>query len=80
MIKNLINEFRIQNGRHSANMNFTKQNQHCLWHCLYMSGIQEFCDSLLASDRPIAKLEEVIEILKQDAAKNKAENPEEDKK
>lgn len=43
MIKDLINEFRRQNGRHPAIMNHREEDQNCLWHCLHMSRIREVC-------------------------------------
>lgn len=43
MIKELIDEFRKQNGRHPAIFNHYKEDQYCLWHCLYMVRIKECC-------------------------------------
>ena len=37
MLKNIINEFRQQNGRHPLDMNHHQENDHCLWHCKHMA-------------------------------------------
>jgi len=41
MIKNIINDFRRQNGRHPLDMNHHQEDEHCLWHCKYMAEIQD---------------------------------------
>lgn len=38
MLKNIINEFRQQNGRHPLDMNHYHEDEHCLWHCKYMAN------------------------------------------
>jgi hypothetical protein len=43
MIKDLIQEYRRQNGRHPANMTHYEEDQHCLWHCFHMSRVKEVC-------------------------------------
>jgi hypothetical protein len=43
MIKEIINEFRRQNGRHPLRMDDHKENQNCLWHCLHMAKTQNWC-------------------------------------
>lgn len=40
MLKNLINEFRKQNGQPLASMDWSMEDEHCLWHCKYMANSQ----------------------------------------
>jgi len=40
MLKDLINEFRQQNGKLPLAMDNNQENQYCLWHCLFMETIQ----------------------------------------
>lgn len=41
MLKNIINEFRQQNGRHPIEMGNWDEDQNCLFHCKYMAEIQD---------------------------------------
>jgi hypothetical protein len=43
MIKQIINEFRKQNGRPPVSFDDYIENQYCFWHCHYMARIQECC-------------------------------------
>jgi hypothetical protein len=43
MIKQLIAEFRKQNGRHPAKFDHYEEDQNCLWHCLHMARTQDLC-------------------------------------
>lgn len=38
MLKEIINEYRQQNGRHPVSLDNQQENDHCLWHCKYMSA------------------------------------------
>ena len=45
MIKDLIQEFRQQNGKLPARIDHYEEDQNCLWHCHHMANIQEVCHS-----------------------------------
>ena len=38
MLKNIINQFREQNGQHPVEMGNWDDDQYCLWHCKYMAN------------------------------------------
>jgi hypothetical protein len=41
MLKNILNDFRRQNGQHPLDMNHYQEDEHCLWHCKHMADIQD---------------------------------------
>jgi hypothetical protein len=43
MIRQILNEFRQQNGKPSLAIDNYEENQNCLWHCFHMSRIQCLC-------------------------------------
>ena len=43
MIKELIQEFRKENRKFPAQMDYYEEDQYCLFHCLHMTRIQEIC-------------------------------------
>ena len=43
MIKRLLNEYRMQNGKQLVVMDNWEEDQYARWHCLYMAKIQECC-------------------------------------
>ena len=40
MLKDIINEFRKQNGRHPLVLDNQQENDYCLWHCKHMALTQ----------------------------------------